>query len=467
MMDAGRRIAPAQADPRCSLNGEIEPRGILLSGLKRSYVFAAVIGNALAFYDFLTYALFAIQIGHAFFPSNSAYGSLMLSLATFGAGFITRPIGAVVLGRYADRVGRRPAMMLCFLMLGFAIALMALIPSYRAIGVAAPLLVLLARLTQGFALGGEIGANTAFLAEAADDLRRGYVVSWQGASQFIALLAGSLVGVVLTSCLSPSALELYGWRIAFLLGAAVVPFGYWMRSRLPETLHLPPSESGALTPSGVPPQAPEPLHILRKHARVIVLGLIVMAASTIGTYIVTYTVTYAQNTLHLPARTGFIAELASYAVTIPTTLLGGYLSDRYGRRVVNIWGNLGFLIAIYPVFVWVADRPSAVSLVLGMMLLGLLGNIWFGSFFTGLTEALPQSVRGSVIATVYSLSVALFGGTTQLVITWLLHLTASALAPAWYLVGATAAAQAAVLLFPETAPARQACYSNPVRSGVS
>jgi MFS family permease len=436
-----------------------------LSGLKRSYVFAAVIGNALAFYDFLTYALFAIQIGQAFFPSNSAYGSLMLSLATFGAGFITRPVGAIVLGRYADRVGRRPAMMLCFLMLGFAIALMALIPSYRAIGLAAPLLVLLARLTQGFALGGEIGANTAFLAEAADDLRRGYVVSWQGASQFIALLAGSLVGVVLTSFLSPSALELYGWRIAFLLGAAVVPFGYWMRSRLPETLHLSP-KSGEPTPSGVRAQPPEPLRNLPQHARVIVLGLIVMAASTIGTYIVTYTVTYAQNTLHLPARTGFIAELASYAVTIPATLLGGHLSDRYGRRVVNIWGNLGFLIAIYPVFVWVSGRPSAVSLVLGMMLLGILGNLWFGSFFTGLTEALPQNVRSSVIATVYSLSVALFGGTTQLVITWLLHVTASALAPAWYLVGATGAAQAAVLLFPETAPARQACYSNPARSGV-
>jgi MFS transporter, MHS family, citrate/tricarballylate:H+ symporter len=436
---------------------------LLLNGLKRSYVFAAVIGNALAFYDFLTYALFAIQIGHAFFPSNSEYGSLMLSLATFGAGFITRPVGAVVLGRYADRVGRRPAMMLCFLLLGCAIALMALIPSYRTIGIAAPLLAVLARMTQGFALGGEVGANTAFLAEAAQDLRRGYIVSWQGASQFIALSAGSLVGVALTSLLSPSGLEAYGWRIAFLLGATVVPFGYWMRSRLPETLHLARAGSEEPTASTM---HPEPPRSMRRHARVIVLGLIVMAASTIGTYIITYTVTYAQDTLHLPARAGFIAELASYLVTIPTTLLGGYLSDRYGRRVVNVWSNLGFLAAIYPVFAWVADKPSAVSLVLGMMLLGVLGNFWFGSFFTGLTEALPQNIRGSVIATVYSLAVALFGGTTQLVITWLLHVTASALAPAWYLVGATAAGQVALMLFPETAPARRGCYSDTARSGV-
>lgn len=423
-----------------------------MDGLKRSHVFAAALGNALAFYDFVTYALFAIQIGHTFFPSSSAYGSLMLSLTTFGAGFITRPIGAVVLGRYADRVGRRPAMMLCFLMLGGAIGLMALIPSYRAIGIAAPLLALLARMTQGFALGGEVGANTAFLTEAAADQRRGYIVSWQGASQFIALFAGSLVGVALTARLSPWQSESYGWRIAFLLGAATVPFGYWMRSRLPETLHAPHTPSGGLVKPGT---QSEPLHSVRRHARVIVLGLIVLATSTVGTYIFTYIVTYAQNALHLPARIGFIAELANYLVAIPITLLGGYLSDRYGRRPINIWGNFAFLVAIYPVFVWVAAKPSAVTLVLGMALLGALGNVSFGSFITGLAEALPQNIRGSGFATVYSVAIAAFGGTTQLVVTWLIHVTGSALAPAWYLVGATAVGQVALMLFPETAPVCQ------------
>jgi MFS transporter, MHS family, citrate/tricarballylate:H+ symporter len=430
----------------------------MMHGLKRSHVFAAALGNALAFYDFLTYAFFAIQIGHALFPSSSAYGSLMLSLATFGAGFVTRPIGAIVLGRYADRAGRRPCMMLCFVMLGGAIGAMALIPSYGTIGMAAPVLALLARMTQGFALGGEIGANTAFLAEAAPERQRGYVVAWQGASQFIALSVASLVGVALTTLLSPSVLERYGWRIAFLIGAATVPFGYWMRSRLPETLHAPQAGSGAIADAGGQAEA---LRSVGGHARIIVLGLIVLATSTIGTYIFTYIVTYAQTTLHLPARVGFIAELLNYLVTIPTILIAGWLSDRVGRRPINIWGNLAFLVAIYPVFAWVAARPSAVTLVLGMAVLGSLGNFSFGAFCAGLAEALPQNIRSSGFATVYSVAVAAFGGTTQLVITWLIHLTGSALAPAWYLVGATAVGQVALMLFPETAPVRRSRHSSP------
>ncbi len=380
----------------------------------------------------------------------------MLSLATFGAGFVTRPIGAVVLGRYADRVGRRPSMMLCYLMLGGAITVMALIPSYRSIGIAAPVLAVLARMTQGFALGGEIGANTAFLAEAAPARRRGYVVSWQGASQFVGLSVASLVGVALTALLSPPRMETYGWRIAFLIGATTVPFGYWMRSRLPETLQIAQAGSGEAAIAGARSEA---LHSVRRHARVIVLGVIVLAASTIGTYIFTYIVTYAQTTLHLPARAGFIAELANYLVTIPTILIAGHLSDRSGRRPINVWGNLAFLVAIYPVFVWVTTKPSAVTLVIGMTVLGVVGNISFGAFCAGLAEALPQNIRGSGFATVYSVAVAAFGGTTQLVITWLIHVTGSALAPAWYLVGATAVGQVALMLFPETAPARPGRYS--------
>jgi MHS family citrate/tricarballylate:H+ symporter-like MFS transporter len=207
-------------------------------GIKWQHIAAVTIGNALEFYDFLTYAFFSIQIGHAFFPSQTAYGSLMLSLATFGAGFLTRPLGALVIGNYADRVGRKPAMMLCFVLIGCAIVGMALLPTYARIGVAAPILAIVARMIQGFSLGGEIGTNTAYLAEAAPAGKRGLIVSWQGASQYLALIAGGLVGVLLTTVLPPAALEAYGWRIAFLLGAAVVPFGFWLRIRLPETLHV-------------------------------------------------------------------------------------------------------------------------------------------------------------------------------------------------------------------------------------
>ncbi len=433
------------------------------ASLKRRHIAAATIGNALEFYDFLIYALFAIQIGHAFFPTSTAYGSLMLSLATFGAGFATRPLGGIVLGRYADRVGRRPAMLLCLVLIGASITAMALIPSYARIGIAAPILVVIARLLQGFSLGGEVGSNTAFLSEAASPERRGEVISWQGASQLMALIAGNLIGVALTAVLPPGPLDAYGWRIALLLGAAAVPFGLWLRTGLPETLHaaepgtLRATEhgSGGLRPAPAQPSAEErPVRLARHHWWVIALGLTILSAGTIGTYIFTYIVTYAQHTLHLPARAGFLAELGSYAVSLPIVMLGGRLSDRYGRWPINVWSNLAFLAAIYPVFAWIVARPSAASLIAGMMLLAALGWFGAGSFFAALAEALPRSVRSTGFGAVYSLAVALFGGTTQLVVTWLIHVTGSAIAPAWYLIGATAVGQIAFMLFPETAPVR-------------
>src|SRR6201995_3317383 len=195
--------------------------------------FAATVGNMLEFYDFITYAFFAIQIGHTFFPAQSEYGSLMLSLATFGAGFITRPIGGVVLGIYSDRVGRRPAMLLSFALMGTAIIVISLTPSYNSIGIAAPIIVIVARMLQGFALGGEVGPTTAYLIEIAPIEHRALVVAWQPASQEIAATAGALVGVILSKTMAPEMLDAYGWRVAFLIGAVCLPFGVWMRRALP------------------------------------------------------------------------------------------------------------------------------------------------------------------------------------------------------------------------------------------
>jgi MFS family permease len=416
--------------------------------LKRRHIAAATIGNALEFYDFLTYAFFSIQIGHAFFPAQSAYGSLMLSLATFGAGFVTRPIGAMVIGNYADRVGRRPAMMLCFLMIGAAIVGMALIPTYAAIGIAAPILAVVARMVQGFSLGGEIGSNTAYLSEAAPVNSRGLVVSWQGASQSIALTAGGAVGTILTFALPAALLDAYGWRIAFLLGASAIPFGLWLRSNLPETLHA--AEPGQQ--STVAEQSR--LRLAGQHWRIFLLGLLVLAAGTIGSYIFTYIVTYAQSTLHMRASIAFVAETGGNVLGFCAVLYGGWLSDRFGRWPINVWGNLAFLLMIYPTFYWVAATHSEVALIVGMTVLGGVASITAGSFYAALTESLPKTIRSSGFGTVYSLSIALFGGTTQLVVTWLIHVTGNALAPAWYLMGATAIGQIAYMLLPESAPVR-------------
>ncbi len=431
-----------------------------LAPLARRHLIAATVGNALEFYDFLIYALFAIPIGHAFFPSSTAYGSLMLSLATFGAGFVTRPIGAIVLGRYADRAGRRPAMLLCLVLIGASIAAMALIPSYARIGIAAPVLVVIARLVQGFSLGGEVGSNTAFLAEAASPDRRGAAVSWQGASQLAALIAGNLVGVALTAILPPALLDAYGWRLALLLGAAAVPYGWWLRTGLPETRYAREPSASRLAGSesaGAPAGARASIEahasrLTRREWRILALGLLILSAGTIGTYVSTYVVTYAQHTLHLAPRAGFLAELTSDLVGLPAVWVGGRLSDRYGRRPLNLWSNLAFLVAIYPTFLWIASAPSDHSLIAGMALLAALHDLSIGSVLAALAEALPRSVRSASLGTVYSLSVALFGGTTQLVVTWLIHLTGRAIAPAWYLMAATAVGQIALMRFPETAP---------------
>ncbi len=417
-------------------------------GLKRRHIAAATIGNALEFYDFLTYAFFSIQIGHAFFPAQGAYGSLMLSLATFGAGFVTRPIGAFVIGAYADRAGRRPAMMLCFILIGCAILGMALIPPYASIGIAAPILAITARLLQGFSLGGEIGCNTAYLVEAASARNRGLVVSWQAVSQYMALIGGGLVGTVLTSVMTPAALDSYGWRIAFLLGGAAVPFGLWLRHNLPETLDV--------QPHGTVARASSRAAAVRAHWRILTLGVVVLGTTTIGTYIGSYTITYAQSALHMSARIGFIANLIANIAAVPTILLGGVLADRYGRRPLNLWSNFAFLLLIVPVFSWVVGARSAVSLITGMAALSIALNLGAAAQFACLSETLPARIRGAAFGMIYSSAVAVFGGTTHLFVTWLIHVTGSAMAPAFYLTAATALGQAAYYLIGESAPGKMA-----------
>jgi MHS family citrate/tricarballylate:H+ symporter-like MFS transporter len=427
------------------------------AALPRRYIVAATIGNALEFYDFITYAFFAIQIGHAFFPSNNAYGSLMLSLATFGAGFVTRPIGGIVIGAYADRAGRRPAMMLSFTMMGAAIIALALTPSYATIGIAAPILAIVARMVQGFSLGGEVGPTTAYLLEAAPVERRGLAVSWQGASQAIAATLGGLVGVGLSTVMAPAVLDAYGWRIAFLLGAVTLPFGLWIRRGLPETLHAPDAiHARSNTNTG--------LAAIRENRRVIVLALLFLASGTIATYVFDYMTTFAENTLGMRPSTAFLATAVGNVASVIAVLCGGWLSDRIGRRPVMIWPYLAYLLLVLPVFFLIVDFRSAAALTIGLTILLFLASFNVGAFYAAVTESLPKRIRAGAFATMYASSIAVFGGTTQLVITWLIHVSGNPMAPAWYLFGAAIVGQIALWLMLESAPVRtsQAAITVPV-----
>ncbi|HEY3779167.1 MAG TPA: MFS transporter [Rhizomicrobium sp.] len=423
-------------------------------GLSTRNVTAAVAGNAIEFYDFITYAFFAVQIGRVFFPAHSAYASLMLSLGTFGAGFAMRPIGGIVIGRYADRVGRKPAMILCLVMMGGAILAAALTPSYAAIGLAAPALFLVARMAQGFALGGQVGSTTAFLMEAAPVRQRGFYTAWQVASQYCAGLAGGMIGFVLSLLMSAGQLEAYGWRIAFALGALALPAGLFLIRTVPETLH---AADRVVQGSA----ARSDWALCLEHRRVIVLGLVTLASATIFTYTTNYMTTYAETVLHLGTAVAFSATVIMGASGIAGNLFGGWLSDRFGRWPVMVWPRAIFIVLVWPLYSWMTTQHSATALLCTSAVLVLLGGISFGPFAAALTESLPKTIRGSTFGTTYALSIAIFGGTTQPIVTWLIHLTGNPLAPAWYLIASGVFGVVSTALMTETAPARSGLVPAP------
>ncbi|HEX3918117.1 MAG TPA: MFS transporter [Caulobacteraceae bacterium] len=404
------------------------------------HVAAAVVGNWLEFYDFTIYAYFASQIGDAFFPQGDQFTKLMAALITYGVGFICRPIGAVVIGRYADRAGRKPAMLLSFAMMGVALLGLVFVPSYQQIGVAAPVIVVLLRLVQGFALGGEVGPTTAFLVEAAPAGQRGLYGAWQSASQSLSSLSGGLVGVVLAYVLSASALHDYGWRIAFLVGALVLPFGFILRSTLPETMHHAEPQLDAHPESAT----------IRSHWRIILLGLGLITGGTISTYVFVFMTTYAQVTLHMGIQIAFWVTVVNGSAGLFASLLGGWLSDKWGRRPLLIWPRLAFLLATLPVFMFVTQNRSAAVLLCLMGGLNILSNLSGVPALVALTESLRKEIRSVGTATVYAVAVCIFGGTTQPVVAWLDKATGNPLAIAWYLMAATLVALIASLLITET-----------------
>lgn len=417
-------------------------------------VAAAVAGNALEFYDFITYSFFAVQIGRVFFPSQSAYASLMLSLGTFGAGFAMRPIGGIVIGRYADHVGRRPAMLICLVLMGGAILAAAITPSYAAIGLAAPALFLAARMVQGFALGGQVGPTTAFLLEAAPVRQRGLYTGWQGASQYLSIVAGGTIGFLLSLLMSGTHLEVYGWRIAFALGALALPATLFLFRTVPETLH--PAERTSQKTAG-----PTDWVLWLQHRRVIVLGAMILASATIFTYTTNYMTTYAETVLNLGNTVAFAATVVVGVCGVAASLIGAWLSDRIGRWPVMVWPRALYIVLVWPLYSWTVAQHSAVSLLISTAALVVLGVISFVPFYAALTESLPPAIRSNTFGTTYALSIAVFGGTTQPIVTWLMHLSGNPLAPAWYLIATGIVGIVATALMAETAPARTGLLAAP------
>jgi MFS transporter, MHS family, citrate/tricarballylate:H+ symporter len=408
--------------------------------LPKRQILAVVIGNGLEFYDFVTYAFFASQIGRTFFPSDKPGASLLASLATFGVGFLTRPLGALVIGRFGDRAGRKPAMLLSFTLIGIGVLGLPLIPSYASIGILAPILAIAFRLLQGFALGGEVGPSTAFLMEAAPPLRRGLYVSLQATSADAAVCIAGLVGVGLSSVLDGPALDSWGWRAALLLGASIIPAGFILRRTLNETLHAPTQANEAVAPKG--------------YRRFVVLGLILLATATTTNYLLEYMTTYANVTLGMSSKVAFGATAIIGLSGLICDSLGGWLSDRFGRKLILIVPWVFLLLAVFPSF-WLLERlRTATALYTVCALLGGISTLSSATIIVAITESLPRKVRSGGIAIIYALSISVFGGSTQFFVTWLIQKTGNPLAPAWYMFSGVVIGLIALLQLPETAPVK-------------
>ena len=383
-------------------------------------------GNFLEMYDFMVFGYYAAAIGKAFFPSGNEFVSLMLSLMTFGAGFLMRPLGAIVLGAYTDRHGRRAGLLLTLSLMSVGIVSIALTPSYARIGLIAPLLVLCGRLLQGFSAGMELGGVSVYLSEIATPGHKGFYVSWQSGSQQIAVMFAALVGVLLSNGLSPEQMLSWGWRVPLLIGCAIIPFLFWLRRSLQETDEFIARKS-RLSVSQI-------LGSLKVNWRIVLIGTMMVTMTTVSFYMITaYTPTFGSSVLHLAPMDSLIVTLCVGASNLFWLPIMGSLSDRVGRRPLLFGCTILMLVSAYPVMLWLVHEASFSRLLAVELWLSFIYGSYNGAMVVYLTEIMPIEVRTSGFALAYSLATAIFGGFTPAVSTYLIHATHNPAVPGLWL----------------------------------
>lgn len=405
---------------------------------------AITLGNGLEFFDFTIYTYFAAIIGRQFFPATSDWASLLMSLATFGVGFLMRPIGGVYIGHLADRHGRKPAMTLTLWLMALGSLIFVAAPTYAQVGIAAPVLLIVGRLIQGFAVGGEVGASTAMLLEYATDKTRGYYSSWQLFSQAVSTLVGSGVGLIVVHSMSTESLESWGWRIPFAFGLLLIPIGTFIRRHLDET-----AEVAAAKPRA----AKLPLlTLLREQPGSVLLGVLLVIGSTSANYIAMhYLTTYAKSVLHMPFNLALWASWLAGLLQVLLCAYAGKLCDSLGRKPVAIVSRLILMALVFPAFMWMDSARSGVALYSAVLMLVIPLVFSSVSGVVMMSELFPRRVRASGLALCYGLGVSVFGGFSQFFATWLIQLTGSNLGPAWYVIGTGILTVIAIFFCKETA----------------
>ncbi len=407
---------------------------------KLAAVLRVASGNFLEMYDFIVYGYYAVYIGKTFFPAASESASLMLSLMTFGAGYLMRPIGAIVLGAYIDRKGRRQGLIVTLGLMAVGTLTIAATPSYATIGLAAPVIVVIGRLLQGLSAGVELGGVSVYLAEIATPGRRGFYCSWQSASQQLAVVFTALIALVLTGLVTAEQMGAWGWRVPLLIGCLIIPVILFLRRSLEETPAFQEMEHHSR-------KAADVFRVVAENWRIVLSGMMLVVFTTTSFYLITaYTPTFGKQALHLDARAAFLVTLCVGLSNFAWLPIAGSLSDRIGRRpLVTIVPILALLTA-YPAMSWLVSSPSFGHLLMVELWFSAMFGFYNGAMVPYLVELMPARVRTAGFSLAYSLATAVFGGFTPAISTYLIERTGNKAAPALWLMTAAAVSLLGVVL---------------------
>jgi MHS family proline/betaine transporter-like MFS transporter len=427
---------PATAAPAAGSDAESHGRSRAIA--------AASVGNMLEWYDFTVYALFAPYIARNFFPGGEPAADLLKAFLAFGLGFVVRPLGAILIGNYGDRAGRKAALTLTIGLMAAGTAAIALAPGYGAIGLGAALLLVVGRVLQGFSAGGEIGGAAAFLLENAPPGRRGITTSWLEASMGLSNILGALAALLVTGLLSIEQVQDWGWRVPFLVGLLILPAGWYLRRTLHETDAF--RAETDLRRSGEHTSRSPLIEILAHHKLPLLVGFGMSVLWAVGVYVlIVFVPVYVQITFHFSATQAFGASLAGNVFFVAGCLIFGAVSDRIGRRATLLISALLMFASIVPLFMWLRASPSTATLICAQSAFCILVASYVGVAPAALSGLFPTGVRSTGTSIVYNTAFTIFGGFAPAILTWLTQRAGgSVLAPAWYVMMAAAVAAIAI-----------------------
>lgn len=398
------------------------------------------LGNFFEMYDFMVFGYYASAIARTFFPSSNPFASLMLAFMTFGAGYVMRPLGAVVLGSYIDHHGRRKGLVLTLALMAVGTLAIALVPGYATLGLLAPLFVLAGRLVQGLSAGVEVGTASVYLAEIATPGHRGFYCAWQSASQQVAVMFAAILGLLLNRFLEPTQMAAWGWRVPLLIGSALIPFVFVLRRSL--------DESPGFLKQHRPPTRREVVRTLLSNWRLVILGMMLSTLTTVTFYLITaYTPTFGTQVLHLSATEAFLVTMIVGFSNFTLLPIFGALSDRVGRRPQLLVVSTVALLTAYPALSWLTTEPSFGRLLIVELWFSLIFGSYNGAMVVHLAEVMPAHVRASGFSLAFSLATGIFGGFTPAISTYLIHATGNPASPGlWLSLAAILAFTAALLI---------------------